>query len=98
MFYILYAEDLAPRLHSVYTKSMETGTLPSSMGEAVIVVILKPEMIPSICCSYRPISLLNVDAKLLAKILANRPSTVITELVHSDQTGFMLVRGTDINI
>lgn len=66
------------------------------MGEAVIVVILKPGKDPSFCSLYRPISLLN--AKLLAKILANRPSTVITVLVHSDQTGFMSGRGTDINI
>lgn len=31
-------------------------------------------------------------------MLANRLSTVITALVHPDQTGFMPGRGTDINI
>lgn len=68
------------------------------MREFVIVVIPKPGKDPSLCSSYRPISLLNVDAKLLARILANRLNTVITTLIHPDQAGFMPGRGTDINI
>lgn len=67
------------------------------MSEAMIVVP-NPGKDLGLCTSYRPISLLNVDAKLLMKILARRLNTVITALVHPDQSGFMPGRGTDINI
>lgn len=39
-----------------------------------------------------------MDTKLLTKILAHRLNLIITALVHSDQSGFMPGRGTDINI
>lgn len=47
---------------------------------------------------YVHLFVLNVDTKLFAKILANRLNTVITALLHPDQSGFMPGRGTDINI
>lgn len=68
------------------------------MSEAVIVVIPKPRKDPELCESYQPISLLNVDAKIVTKILANRLNSVILSLVHEDQTGFMPGKGTDINL
>lgn len=39
-----------------------------------------------------------MDAELPTKILARRLNTVIAALVHSDQSGFMQGRGTDLNI
>lgn len=97
-FYKTYAEQLAPRLQSLFAHSFQEGRLPDSMHEAIIVVIHKQGKDPKLCSSYRPISLLNVDIKIIAKILANRLNTVITALIHPDQTGFMPGRGTDINI
>lgn len=39
------------------------------------------------CRSYRPISLLNVDLKILSKILAQRLQQVLPSITSSDQTG-----------
>lgn len=80
------------------TELLIAEALPSSLSEAIVVVTPKSENDPSLCSSYRPTSLINVDVKLLAKVLTNRLSLVISALVHPDQTGFMLGRGTDINI
>lgn len=96
--YKMYAEQLAPKIQSLLSKSMAEDSIPDSMYEAVIVVIPKAGKDPTLCSSYRPISLLNVDTKILSKILANRLNMVITALIHPDQTGFMPGRGTDINI
>lgn len=61
-------------------------------------MVPKPSKDPEKCASYRPISLIKEDAKLLAKILALRLATVIKDLIHQDQTGFMPRKGMDINI
>lgn len=61
-------------------------------------VIPKAGKDPQLCPSYRPISLLNLDAKILTKILAKRLNEVILTLIHEDQSGFMPGKGADINI
>ena len=59
-----------------------------SINSSFITLILKVDG-PKTVNDYRPISLLNSSVKLLTKLLANRLQTVITELVHRNQYGFI---------
>lgn len=97
-FYKKFSEFLAPQLHDVFLKAKEIGSLPPSAYEATIIVIPKPGKDPNFCESYRPISLLQSDVKILAKILTTRLKQVILSLVHHDQTGFMPDKATFFSI
>lgn len=65
------------------------GTLPPTVRLATIILILKPGKIPTNCSTYRPISLLGVDTKILCKLLAKMLDPYIPSLVHSDQNRFV---------
>ena len=53
---------------------------------------------PSECANYRPLSLLNVDIKLFAKMLALRLEPLMNKLIHPDQTGFVKSRLSSENV
>lgn len=67
-------------------------------SRAYMVLLLKPGKDPQECSSYRPIALLNVDLKILTKVLASRLAKVIPSLVGIDQTGFMPGKSTDTTV
>lgn len=97
-FYSHFSEILTPKLLAFYNAMFEHLTVPLSMREATIVLIPKPAKDPGYPESYRPISLLQVDVKILAKVLSKRLNQVILSLIHTDQAGFMPGRNTSFNL
>ena len=75
------------------------GTLSNSFYEATITLISKPDKDNTHKKeNYRPISLMNIDANLLNKILTNRIQQHIKKLIHNNQVGFIPGRQAFFNI
>ena len=84
-FYRTFWPTLKDDYLSVLNYAIESGTLPHSFRRAVITLIPKKGDLADIA-NWRPVSLLNSDYKIFAKVLANRLKQWISDIVHKDQS------------
>ena len=93
--YKFFWNDLKDILLECFKFSFISGSLPNSQGDALISLLYKGSgAVREDIKSWRPISILNSDYKLLAKIFSLRINTVIDQLVDQNQAAFIKGRGS----
>ena len=97
-FYKKIATELSPLLQAMFNESLSSEELPPTLRQAAITLIPKKGKDPLQCASYRPISLLNGDYKILSKILAARLEKLLPQIISTDQTGFILNTHSSSNL
>ena len=85
-FYLAFWDLFGDILVNLYNLSFSQNSLSTSQKLGCISLLCKDPKNPTLLRNWRPISLLNVDYKILSRLLENRLSTVIAEIVHPDQT------------
>ena len=88
-FYSSFFDLVADFLCSSFNKSFDLGKLSASQSQAIITLLEKPGKDSRNIKSWRPISLLNVDVKLLNNSLAERLKKVISKLINPEQSAFV---------
>ena len=83
-FYQTFRGELTHILLNLFQKLAEEGKLPNSFYEATITLIQKTKKDVTRKGNYRRISLMNIDAKIVNTILANRIQQYIKKIIHDN--------------
>ena len=88
-FYETFWNDIKTIFLSSVKKAYETDELSSSQRQAVIKPIEKKGRDKRFIKNWRPISLLNVDTKLISKALSERTKNVLPSIISENQTAYV---------
>ncbi len=87
-FYEIYMDLIVPDLLEVIQEVEQTNSLSVSQSRGVITLFYKAGG-REIIANWRPITLLCVDYKIIAKVMAIRLKGVLKDIVHEDQKAFV---------
>ena len=97
-FYEAFLDLLGGNLLDCYNKAFQENQLSISQRRGIISLIPKGEENLNEITSWRPIILLNVAYKILAKMIATRIEQSLPSLIHTDQTDFNKGKYIGLNI
>lgn len=84
-FYKTFIEIMFPILNRIYAEMEKEQEIPESIATGLITVLYKNKGGRRKLENYRPLSLLNTDYKILAKVLANRIKRAAPTVISSTQ-------------
>ena len=90
-FYVCFFEEIKQFLIEALSESFNKGQLSTSQLTSHDNLNGKKDKDKRMIKNWRPISLINVDAKIASKVLALRMQKVLTSIINYDQTDY--VRG-----
>ena len=96
-FYRKFWNEIKKYLFNSYKYSLTNGNLSITQKRGVISLLPKKNDL-LLLKNWRPLTLLNVDYKILAKLIATRLKEALIHLINSDQTGFLEKRFIGHNI
>ena len=97
-FFKFFWPDLRKPLLESYLYSFQNGELADSQRRGLLSLIPKPDKDLRYLKSWRPLSLLATDYKILAKALACKLQKVVGTIVSSNQVGYVKNRFIGENI
>ena len=87
-FYKAFADMISGELTEVFNEAIDMGMLPDRMLEGEIALLYKKKD-PRDIRNYRPITLLNADYKIVAKVMGERLKQTLDSIISPPQTGFV---------
>ena len=88
-FYLAFWPLLGKYLEDSLNFAHDHGQLSTSQKQAMITLLEKKDKDRRYNKNWRPISLMNVDVKIASKAIARRLETILPELIHHNQKGFV---------
>ena len=88
-FYKFFWQDIKNIVFSTYKYAFLNDKLSVEQRRGVLTLIPKKDSDLRMLKSWRPLTLLNTDYKILTKVLANRLQNVADEIVSHDQSGYI---------
>ena len=85
-FYLKFFHLFGNILCDIINLAYETGEMSDSQKRSYITLICKDETRGDEMKCYRPISLLNIDYKIISKTITNRLGKVLPKIIGIDQT------------
>ena len=91
-FFTFFWDDLKGLLMKAIKESFAEGELSTSQKQGIITLLEKSGKDKCFIKNWRPISLLNIDTKLISKCLALRLIKLLPSLIHPNQLAYVKER------